>query len=83
MCTRRCPTDADTAIYGSAALRPRILRPLYFLESAVASGNIRWIKEQLKYGAEILIDENCAKVLDSIPTRLPILAHRLDEIVPF
>ena len=61
----------------------RLGRPLYFLKSAVGSGNIRWINEQIEYGAEILTDQNCAEVLDSIPTRLPIPAHRLEEIVPF
>ena len=61
----------------------RLGRPLYFLESAVGSGNIRWINEQIEYGAEILTDENCARILDSIPTRLPIPTHRLEEIVPF
>ena len=61
----------------------RLGRPLYFVESAVRSGDIRWINEQIDYGAEILTDQNCAKVLDSIPTRLPIPAHRLEEIVPF
>ena len=61
----------------------RLGRPLYFLESAVGSGNVRWINEQIEYGAEILTNENYAEALDSIPTRLPIPAHRLEEIVPF
>ena len=61
----------------------RLGRPLYFLESAVGSGDIRWINEQIEYGAEILTDANCAAVLDAIPTRLPIPAHGLEEIVPF
>ena len=30
----------------------RLGRTLYFLESAVGSGNIRWINEQIEYGAE-------------------------------
>ena len=61
----------------------RLGRPLYFLESTVGSGEIRWINEQIERGAEILTDENCTEVLDSLPTRLPIPAHRLDEVVPF
>lgn len=61
----------------------RLGRPLYFLESAVGSGDIHWINEQLEYGAEVLTDENFAEVLDSIPTRIPIPAHGLEEIVPF
>ena len=61
----------------------RLGRPLYFLESAVGSGDIQWINEQIEYGAEILTDANCAAVLDAIPTRLPIPAHGLEEIVPF
>lgn len=61
----------------------RLGRPLYFLESAVGCGNIRWINEQIECGAEILTDENCARILDSIPTRVPIRAHRLEAILPF
>ena len=61
----------------------RLGRPLYFLESAVGSGDIHWISEQLEYGAEVLTDGNFAEVLDSIPTRIPIPAHGLEEIVPF
>ena len=63
----------------------RLGRPLYFLESAVASKDIQfqWVNEQIEYGAEILTDANCAAVLDAIPTRLPIPAHGLEEIVPF
>ena len=36
----------------------RLGRPLYFVESAVKSGDIRWINEQIDYGAEILTDQN-------------------------
>ena len=61
----------------------RLGRPLYFLESAVGSGDIQWINEQIEYGAEILTDANCAAVLDAIPNRLPIPAHGLEETVPF
>ena len=61
----------------------RLGRPLYSLESAVGSGDIQWINEQIEYGAEVLTDANCAAVLDAIPTRLPIPAHGLEEIVPF
>ena len=61
----------------------RLGRPLYFLESAVRSANIHWINDQIEYGAEVLTNGNCAEALDSLPTRLPIPAHRLEEIVPF
>ena len=71
---------SGTRHQGWAALR--LGRPLYFLESAVRSGNIRWINEQIEYGAEILTDQSCAEALDSIPSRLPIPAHRFEEIVP-
>ena len=72
---------SGTRYQGWEALR--LGRPLYFLESAVGAGDIQWINEQIEYGAEILTDANCAAVLDAIPTRLPILAHGLEEIVPF
>ena len=49
----------------------------------MGSGDIPWINEQIEYGAEILTDANCAAVLDAIPTRLPIPAHGLEEIVLF
>ena len=72
---------SGTRYQGWEALR--LGRPLYFLESAVRSGDIRWINEQIEYGAEILTDANCAAVLDAIPTRLPIPAHGVEEKVPF
>ena len=50
---------------------------------SVGSGDIQWINEQIEYGAEVLTDANYAAVLDAIPTRLPIPAHGLEEIVPF
>ena len=61
----------------------RLGRPLYFLKSAVDSTNVDWIHEQLKYGAEILGDDNVADVLDAIPTRVPIPTQELEEVVPF
>ncbi|MDD9987017.1 MAG: DNA-processing protein DprA [Spirochaetaceae bacterium] len=61
----------------------RLGRPLYFLKSAVDSTNVEWIHEQLKYGAEILGDDNVADVLDAIPTRVPIPTQELEEMVPF
>lgn len=72
---------SGTPYQGWEALR--LGRPLYFLESAVGSGDIPWINDQIEHGAEILTDANCAAVLDAIPTRLPIPAHGLEEIVPF
>ena len=72
---------SGTRYQGWEALR--LGRPLYFLESAVRSGDIQWINEQIESGAEILTDANCAAVLDAIPARLPIPAHDLEEIVPF
>ena len=73
--------DSGTRHQGWEALR--LGRPLYFLESAIGSSGIHWLNEQIVYGAEIPTDGNCAKVLDSIPTCLPIPAHHLEEIVPF
>lgn len=61
----------------------RLGRPLYFLKSAVDSTDVEWIHEQLKYGAEILGDDNVADVLDAIPTRVPIPTQELEEVVPF
>ncbi len=61
----------------------RLGRPLYFLKSAVDSTQVEWIHEQLKYGAEILGDDNVADVLDAIPTRVPIPTEELEEVVPF
>ena len=72
---------SGTQYQGWEALR--LGRPLYFLESAVGSGDIQWINAQLEYGAEVLTDNNYGEVLDWIPTRLPIPAHGLEEIVPF
>ena len=61
----------------------RLGRPLYFLKSAVDSTSVEWIHEQLKYGAEIIGDDNVADVLDAIPTRVPISTQELEEVVPF
>ena len=61
----------------------RLGRPLYFLKSAVDSKPVDWIHEQLKYGAEILGDDNVTDVLDAIPTRVPIPTQKLEEVVPF
>ena len=61
----------------------RLGRPLYFLKSAVDSKHVEWIHEQLKYGAEILGDDNVADVLDAIPTRVLIPTQQLEEVIPF
>ena len=61
----------------------RLGRPLYFLKSAVNSTHVPWIHEQIKYGAEILEDDNVADVLDALPTRVPIPTRELEEAVPF
>ena len=61
----------------------RLGRPLYFLKSAVTSTHVPWIHEQIKYGAEILEDDNVADVLNATPTRVPIPTQELEEVVPF
>ena len=61
----------------------RLGRPLYFLKSAVSATHVPWIHEQIRYGAEILGDDNVPDVLDAIPTRVPIPTRELEEVVPF
>ena len=61
----------------------RLGRPLYFLRSAVESTSVGWIKEQMKYGAEVLMDENYEAVLDTIPTRVHLPMHGVEEALPF
>ena len=47
----------------------RLGRPLFFLESAVTSTSIEWIRKLREYGAEILNDYNLSNALEEIPTR--------------
>ena len=51
----------------------RLGRPLFFLESAVASTTIRWIDELIADGAEVLNDQNLSSALGAIRTR-PVAA---------
>lgn len=49
----------------------RLGRPLFFLESAVASADAGWINQLMEYGAEVLNDENLSRSLEDVPTRTP------------
>lgn len=61
----------------------RLGRPLYFLKSAVDSTSVGWITEQMKYGAEVLMDENYKAILDTIPTRVHLPMDEVEETLPF
>lgn len=69
--------NSGTRHQGWEALR--LGRPLFLLESAVTSADIQWIEELMRYGAEILNDDNLSDALSGVPTRMRI--HQ--EAIPF
>ena len=59
--------NSGTRYQGWEAIR--LGRPLFFLESAVASTEAPWMHELREYGAEILNDDNLSRSLEDIPAR--------------
>ena len=48
----------------------RLGRPLSFLESAVTSTDISWVRKLMDYGAEVLSDQNMPDIIAEMPTRI-------------
>jgi DNA processing protein len=58
----------------------RLGRPLFLAKSVTEDPSLRWPKEMLHYGAEVLSDNTIEEFFDSLPARTPA---QLDGNIPF